>query len=61
MNVPDSVDLGEVIEIEGRWKNEWNNPIQIPFVRIHDLPKAVVKILPEDVPAEPKEVKGKAK
>lgn len=62
MNVPDEVDLGEVIVLEGRWKNEWNNPIQIPFVRITDLPKAVVKIIPEEpVQLEAKEVKGKQK
>ena len=30
MNVPDEVDLGEVIVLEGRWKNEWNNPFRFP-------------------------------
>ena len=37
-------------------------PIQIPFVRITDLPKAVVKIIPEEpLQLEAKEVKGKQK
>ena len=48
MNVPDEVELENAIIIEGRWKNEWNNAIQIPFVRIADLPKAAVRILPQD-------------
>jgi len=48
MNVPDEVELENAIIIEGRWKNEWNNAIQIPFVRIADLPKAAVRILPQE-------------
>jgi len=48
MNVPDEVELENPIIIEGRWKNEWNNAIQIPFVRIADLPKAAVRILPQE-------------